>query len=146
MSKIIILNHEYLTKCSHLYSQVFSNAPWNEPWNENSAKQRLQETFDTPGFLGVGYIQNNEIYGFAIGFCEHWLEHKHFYLKEMCIDSAQQGKGIGTALLNQLKQQLKLHNVKKIYLLTMHQSNAHHFYRKHGFAESEKLIVMGHNV
>lgn len=143
MSELIKLNHDHLAECSKLYTRIFSDVPWSEPWDENSARHRLQETFNTPGFIGIGYSINTEICGFALGYCESWIGYKHYYLKEMCVDATQQGKGIGTAIINQLKYELKSQNVEKIYLLTLHESTAYRFYQKHDFKNSEKLIVMG---
>lgn len=143
MSKVIKLNHDHLAECSKLYSQIFSDAPWSEPWDENSARQRLQEIFDTPGFIGIGYFESDEIYGFALGYCESWIANKHYYLKEMCVNTRQQSKGVGTAILKQLKNELNSRNVEKIYLLTLHDSSAYRFYQKHDFTLSDKLIVMG---
>lgn len=143
MPQIKSLSYQDLFPCAHLYKDLFSVAPWNESWDESAAKNHLEEVFKTPGFMGLGYFDNNELQGFIIGVCESWLANKQYYINEMCVDSKQQGKGIGTLLMHRLKEELKSKNISKMYLLTLRDSDAQRFYQKHLFLESEKMIVMG---
>lgn len=144
MDNIKYLTNDDILTCAFLYKNLFTAAPWNESWDETSAKLHLEEIFNTPGFLGLGYFDNNnDLQGFIIGICESWLAHKQFYVNEMCVDNKHQGKGIGTLLMQRLKEELKSRNISKMYLLTLRDSNAQHFYQKHSFIESEKMIVMG---
>lgn len=146
MTSILSLASDHLSQCVKLYIEIFSHAPWNEAWDEKSAQQRLLETFNTPGFVGIGYFENNGLVAFILGNSESWLNMKQFYLKEMCVKTELQGKGVGKVLLSQLKQRLLEQQIQKIYLLTMHNSNAYHFYNKNDFITSEKMIVMGCNI
>jgi ribosomal protein S18 acetylase RimI-like enzyme len=144
MEQIIELTPLHLMECSQLYSQVFSSPPWSEAWNATAAAKRLQETFATPGFVGIGYFANNQLQGMVLGHREQWLDSKHFYLKEMCVQTTLQSKGIGKKLLQSLKVNLQAQQVQKIYLLTMRDGNAQQFYLNQDFKLSDKLVVMGY--
>jgi aminoglycoside 6'-N-acetyltransferase I len=143
MENINLLSINNLISCAALYAAVFSAPPWNELWTESAANIRLQETFATPGFIGLGCYVDDQLQGFAIGQCEEWLNNKQFYLKEMCVNTTMQGKGIGKKLLLKLKEVLQQQSVSKIYLLTMRDSPAQHFYAAQGFISSDKMVVMG---
>lgn len=143
MEQIIALTAQHLDECTSLYASVFSSPPWNEQWSENAAKQRLYETFATPGFVGFGYMIDGQLQGFITGNTEQWLNSRLFYLKEMCISSRYQGKGIGKKLLQHLKESNQQQGINKIYLMTKRDTPALQFYLSQGFALSEKMVVMG---
>lgn len=104
---------------------------------------RLEEIYRTPGFYGlVAEAEGQGVVGFAMGYAEQWQEQKHFYLKEMCVATQGQRRGIGTAIMQGLEQGLAAMDVEKIYLLTARGSSAEAFYQKCGFYISPKMIMM----
>ncbi|EKV00431.1 Acetyltransferase (GNAT) family [Leptolyngbya sp. PCC 7375] len=132
----------HLEECAALFAAVFNSPPWNETWSQEIALGRLQDCYSTPGSYGIVAIAKDRILGFAIGHTETWCEGKHFFLKEMCIQSTQQRSGIGTKIIDMLDQQLRSQDVSIIYLLTMRDSPAAAFYEQCGFACHSKMMMM----
>ena len=136
------VNHDNLAQCERVFVQVFNNPPWSENWEAEAVERRLHDIYQTPGFYGLLCAVDGEAVGFAIGIIEQWDKSKHFYLKEMCVASAQQRRGIGAALLNALQENLVIEGVTKIYLHTARATPAQSFYEKQGFYVSDKMIMM----
>ncbi len=131
-----------LTECVALLINVFNNPPWNESWEAEAVAQRIEDCYHTPGFYGLTVRIGDEVVGFAVGYTERWDTGKHFYLKEMCVASEHQRRGIGTALMNVLEGKLKHEGVEKLYLHTARDTSAQAFYEKRGFYVSSRMIMM----
>ena len=136
------INSGNLSLCVELFRDVFNQPPWNENWTPEAVLQRLEECLRTPGFYGLLAQQDDRPVGLALGYCEQWDGHRHFYLKEMCVAPNQQRSGVGTRLMEALEEQLKACGVEKLYLYTARESGAQHFYEKQGFYTSPRMIMM----
>lgn len=132
----------HLRECANLFVSVFSNPPWNESWGQEIALKRLKDCYSTPRSYGIVATADDKVFGFAIGYVEAWYEDKHFYLKEMCVQSTHQRNGIGTKIMDMLHQDLASKGVSMIYLLTMRDSPAAAFYEKCGFSNNPKITMM----
>ncbi len=133
---------QHLPECVSLFVHVFNSPPWNEDWRSEAVSQRLEDCYHTPGFYGLIAEAGVGSIGFVLGYMEQWGKSTHFYLKEMCIASEQQRRGIGAALMNALEADLKAKGIEKIYLLTARDSSAQAFYTSCGFYVSSKMILM----
>lgn len=133
-----------LAACAKVFVEVFSAPPWNEDWAASAALTRLTEIARTPGFVGLKATSDGRLVGFAMGYTETLADRTDYYLKEMCVLPAMQGRGGGTALLEELKGRLAAMGVGKIYLLTRRDAPAAGFYAKNGFYVSDRMIMMGH--
>lgn len=122
-----------LAYCSELYADVFSSSPWLEKWDSAKAYERLKHFYDSKGFVGLLALEENKIKGFVLGNTEPYVDGNWFYLREMCIDKASQGEGMGTDLFKALKNLLKAKGVSNIYLATKRDTQATEFYKKNGF-------------
>ncbi|MFN6468501.1 MAG: GNAT family N-acetyltransferase [Nostoc sp. SerVER01] len=132
---------EYLDRCAYLYVEVFNSEPWNEEWSFNTARTRLLEIINTPGFVGFVFKQD-ELLGFLAGYCKQVQKGKSFYLEEICVRPDNQRQGIGTKLLNQLMDTLTSIEVSRVYLLTNKNGQAEAFYKKHGYQRNQQMILM----
>jgi N-acetylglutamate synthase-like GNAT family acetyltransferase len=141
--ELLPLDQNYLGQCAELFITVFNDEPWRENWSSIAVLTRLQEIYNTPGFYGVVAAQDGKLLGFAMGYIEQWDKEKVFYLKEMCVKTQLQGRGIGTTILETLEDELSQMGVNKVYLLTARNSSAEAFYNKRGFYVSQKMIMMG---
>lgn len=74
-----------------------------------------------------------------MGNLEQWYTGKRFYLKEMCVCSSQQRRGIGTMLMEYLIEELQSEDIERVYLLTMQESPARTFYEDNGFYLNEQM-------
>ncbi|MBD2614598.1 MAG: GNAT family N-acetyltransferase [Nostoc sp. ZfuVER08] len=132
---------EYLEPCAYLYVEVFNSKPWNEQWSFNTARTRLFEITNTPGFVGFIFKQD-ELLGFLAGYCKQGQKSKSFYLEEICVRPDNQRQKIGTKLLDKLMQTLTSIEVKSVYLLTNKDGQAEAFYTKHGYQRKQEMIFM----
>ncbi|BAY74096.1 hypothetical protein NIES25_05060 [Nostoc linckia NIES-25] len=132
---------EYLDRCAYLYVEVFNSEPWNEEWSFNTARTRLFEIINTPGFVGFVFKQD-ELLGFLGGYCKQGQKSKSFYLEEICVRPDKQRQGIGTKLLNKLMDTLIYIEVNRVYLLTNKDGQAETFYTKHGYQRNQQMIFM----
>ncbi|MDJ0703878.1 MAG: GNAT family N-acetyltransferase [Leptolyngbyaceae cyanobacterium MO_188.B28] len=140
--KLQPIEYQHLNECANLFISVFSNSPWNETWTQEAALERLEDCYNTPGSYGIVAIVEDTVCGFAIGHAERWYQDKHFFLREMCVQSTKQRNGIGSKIIDLLQRSLVSERVSVIYLLTMRDSPAEAFYEKCGFLKNSKMIVM----
>lgn len=144
--EILAFTTEHLDACANVFVEVFKDEPWNEHWTQQTAKMRLLETLNTPGFIGF-VLRHNEVLGFVVGYYEQWWDDsKHFYVKEICVRPGRQHQGIGTKLLHQLMNTLATMNVTLIYLLTIKEGQTEPFFVKNGYQRSPKMIFMSHRL
>jgi aminoglycoside 6'-N-acetyltransferase I len=141
-----------LRRCAKVFVAVFSREPWNEDWRVTDVLTRLEELYRTPGFYGViactdeervSLAEPEQVLGFAMGYAERWKRGRHFYLTEICVMPHRQRRGVGTAIMGALCQDLAEMDVEAMYLLTLRDSPAEAFYEQCGFNVNPKMILMG---
>lgn len=143
VNRIIRIGMESLESCAELYVKVFNSPPWNDGWRLEDARERLSDIFGHPRFVGIGLVDGHEqLMGFLIGHSEKWLESRHFYIHEMCIDNELQGRGLGTRLLSFLEHFCGDNGINRMYLLTARDGQAESFYTRNGFYTSPKMVMM----
>jgi len=133
---------DHLDECASLWVSMFNIEPWNEHWSLETARNRLSETMNTPGFVGFALF-GNELLGFAMGYCEQWDAERIFYLKDLVVKTDRQRLGFGTKLIRHLERTLTEMNVKVFYLLA--EPTAGGFYAKNGY-RAEGLRYMRHRL
>lgn len=172
---------ESLEDGATLYRTVFNRPPWNDEWTDDTARARLEEILETPGYRGFGATlegdgvgngdedivndggrdvvgdgadesdvggdsddDGGDLVGLIAGNREQWDTGTRFYLRELCVHPDARQRGIGTALLERLCDELRSEGVERAYLLTMDESPARSFYEANGFScdEETKLQSM----
>ena len=128
-----------LDEGARLYRTVFNEPPWNDDWTIETARTRLAQIIETPGYRGYSATLDEKLVGLVIGNHEQWYTGNHFHLKEMCVSPSQQRRGTGTMLMEHLIEELQSENVEQVYLLTMQESPARAFYEDNGFALDEQM-------
>lgn len=131
-----------LENCTDLYVKVFNAEPWNDGWKKADAQERLDIIFSHKTFLGLGYYHDDELLGFLLGYKEKWLDSYHYYIPEMCVKPFQQGRGIGSSLLEYIETIASDEKMQRVYLLTAKGTPAESFYIKNGFYQSPRMIMM----
>ena len=127
------MTKERIVDYAELYMSVFNASPWNDSWSEDTAHCRISEMMSADTFIGkAAYIDDVPV-GFIIGQREQGDISVQFCLKEFCVRTSEQSKGIGTSLLNALKADLKEQGITHIYLITSHGENTEGFYQRRGF-------------
>ncbi len=130
---IKLFSQEHINLASTIYKEVFNSKPWNETWTVKSATKRLTYLNSLKNSFGLCYFKNNKCIGFFIGHSEPYLNNTQFLIKELCISSSFQKKGIATLLLQYLENHLKETQVKYMMLITKKTNILTHFYKKNKF-------------
>jgi aminoglycoside 6'-N-acetyltransferase I len=131
-----------ISTCATLFSTVFSAAPWHENWTNESARRRLDDCAATPNFIGVLAEDDKGTAGFAVGYLQHYMDERHYFLLELCIDTHRQRQDVGTTLMNALTTRIKEAGANRAYTLTARDTATQKFYEKAGFYVSPKMILM----
>lgn len=131
----------HLDECAHLIVSAFNIEPWNENWTFDTAQKTLYQTLEAPGFVGFVSVAD-EVMGFATGCREQDDTTEVFYLDTLCVKPDVQGRGVGSRLLEHLKEHLEQSRISTIYLITHRGTPAESFYKKNGYRVSNKDIVM----
>ena len=93
-------------------------------------------------------IQNGDVYvvleqAKIIGFVTSKYENRHFYIDQIGIAPTQQGKGIGSWLLNNIENIARQKQATFMKLNTAEMmENLVRLYRRHGFVEISKSLPM----
>ena len=129
--KIFTKKHIKLASC--IYSDVFNSKPWNETWTAESAATRLTYLHTLKNSLGLCFFEDKKCVGFLIGHSEPYLNSTQFLIKELCVSSSFQKKGIATLLLQSLENHLKKKKIEYMMLITKKTTILSNFYKKNGF-------------
>jgi len=131
---------------AELYVSVFSSPPWNETWEISWAVTRLTEIYESPGFVGFIYEQNDEFVGGILGRSLSFKGRREFEILEFFVSSKEQQSGVGSGLLQELESFLKINGYKYTTLITAKNSDAERFYNKRGYKSSSKMVHMSHEL
>lgn len=137
-----IMTREDLDKIVELYVGAFNGAPWYDKWTVETAKKRLGQMIGCEDSLGLIAYDNNKVVGMALGNKEYYYDAVHFHFKELCVDTAIKGKGIGSKLVDEMVRRVKVDGVTDIILWTLRCSEMLGFYEKQNFKVSDELIIM----
>ena len=141
--KILIENmtKERIADYAEIYMSVFNSSPWNDSWSRETAIRRIKEMMSADTFIGKAAYIDDVPFGIIIGQSEQGDVNVQFCLKEFCVKTTAQNKGIGTSLLNALKEDLKSQGIRHIYLITSHGENTEGFYQRRGFKTVSEIVM-----
>jgi len=131
-----------LEQASIVLIKTFAEEPWNEEWNMELTKTRIKELMSGPMSIGYVYEKNNIIVGVMCGRQTTYLYGKEYFIDEFCILPTEQGKGIGSQMIKQAKDELILRGFVDIVLNTEKGYPSEKFYKKNKFEIKESLIFM----
>ncbi len=131
-----------LAKCGEIYAKAFPAEHWGIDWTAENAAEYLQDFFEQKRFIGYVYEENNIISGCIFALCRLSGSKQEIYINEMAVLPELQGRGIGTQLLDAVKEYCKENGLAGIVLYTSEYAPAAGFYRKNGFRLSEGTICM----
>lgn len=140
------LDEKYLKECSIMYIETFNREPWNDNWNEITSYKRLKDIYDTPGFLGLVVLDQDQLRAAVFGNIEQWYEGEMYNLREMFVNHEDKGSGIGSYLIVELEKRIKELGINSISLFTIRGDFTEKFYIKNGFITEEDMIMMHKNI
>lgn len=134
-------NHETdFNSIGKLFYDVFTSEPWNDGWESvEQVKEYLLDTIKSPRFIGFVAIKDDSIIGFAVGNITIWYTGQNYDLSEICISNKLQRNGVGSALIQYIREYLKDIGVKNITLLTSKDIFSYSFYKKNNFDVVEDI-------
>ena len=101
--------------------------------DESLQKQMVEE-----GCTFLVYEGDSSILGFA---SYSAIENKFYKLHKLYVYTTSQGKGIGKALLDEVKKRVAAHGGRAIELQVNKKNIAQHFYLKQGFRIDRELVL-----
>lgn len=132
-----------LERCTHLFLKVYSGDPWYDEWpSYEMAETYLREYIENPCFKGYVVEIEEKLVGVCFGHTKTWWQGRECYIDEFYVDHAEQGKGIGSKLIDYVKEDLKQEGISCMTLLTERGYPAEGFYQKNGFRTKEDVIFM----
>ncbi len=130
-------------KCAQLFKEVFSAYPWYDDWvSVEQTRNYLMELIENPAFEGFVAYEGSRIVSVCFGHKRSWWTGKEFFIDEFYVRNESQGNGIGTRMLNYIKESLIEENYTRLLLLTNKEIPAEEFYIKNGFYNNQKRTVM----
>lgn len=130
-------------KCVELFKEVFSAYPWCDEWvSFEQTKSYLVELVENPVFEGFVAYEGSDIVAVCFGHRRSWWTGREFFIDEFYVRNESQGNGIGTKMLNYVKENLIEGNYTRLLLLTNKGIPAEEFYIKNGFYNNQNRTVM----
>jgi aminoglycoside 6'-N-acetyltransferase I len=130
-------------KCAELFKEVFSAYPWYDNWiSIEQTRIYLMELIENPVFEGFVAYEGSDIVAVCFGRKRSWWTGKEFFIDEFFVRNESQGNGIGTKMLNYVKESLIENDYRRLVLLTNKGIPAERFYIKNGFYNNQNRTVM----
>ena len=139
---IRILKKSDLAQCGKIYTKAFPIEHWGIDWTEERATEYLQDYFKQNKFIGYVYEENDEVLGCVFALCKISGSKEEIIINEMAVLPERQGQGIGTQLLNAVKDYSKNKGLAGVVLHTSEYAPAAAFYEKNEFMRSKGTICM----
>ena len=127
-----------------LFVSVFNSEPWSENWSKEWAYERLSIIFKSYCFYGYVAEKKNAPIGAIFSRIGIYKGELELEVIENFVSSDEQRKGVGAALMGELKLQAKKEGVVCFVLQTDKSTFAKNFYLKYGFQEHEENLLMSH--
>lgn len=131
-----------LQEMGMLLKQVYADEPWNDTWSVEQATTYLTELWNHPKAEGYVFVQDSQILGVCLGHYKTWYDGIRFVLEEFFISSTLHGIGIGSQIIQFLKEYLKKKEVCSIELWTGRNFPAQGFYEKQNFTIQDDIVTM----
>ena len=136
------MTDDTMKDAAKLFVKSFNSPPWNDHWTEESALKRLSAMAHAEKAFGLCMYENQRLLGIVLGHIETYDDGAEFLLKEFAVDDESRGSGLGTIMMEELKNRLKEQNVLRIVLVTLSDERTIEFYRRQGFETDPHAVVM----
>ena len=129
--------------CAELFKEVFSAYPWYDNWvSFEQTRTYLMELIENPVFEGYVAYNGLNMVAVCFGHKKSWWMGKEFFIDEFYVRNESQGNGIGTRMLNYVKEVIIKEGYTRLVLLTNKGIPAEEFYIKNGFYNNQNRTVM----
>ncbi len=143
------MKREYKSLESSLYDEcakqlvaAFKEAPWNEDWTYEEAYTRIDEIMCSRVSRGYVICEDNHVVAMACGRIMTYQSNKEFWIDELSVHPHVQSGGLGSSLLNFIKNEVTKEGITHICLNTTKGFPCVDFYKKNEFKTQENNEFM----
>lgn len=135
------ISEDQASQAATIIVQAYIEPPWNEAWTLEGATTRMGELTGTPGWMGVGALDDGKLLGFAIGLPHTSASGRGLYIPEIAVLPSHQGQGIGKRLLKLLETEAHGAGFSSAWLLSQSRGGPAEYYKASGYGQVAKLKV-----
>jgi GNAT superfamily N-acetyltransferase len=144
MMSIRKIREDDVLQLSDLFVSVFNEPPWSQDWKKEWAYERLSIIFKSYRFYGCLAEVDNHPVAAVLSRLGSFKGELELEIIENFVIKDEQRKGIGVALLNELKSCAKVDGIRCFVLQTGRDTYAKSFYLTYGFKAHEDNLLMSH--
>lgn len=133
-----------IPELSDLFVSVFNAPPWSQDWKKEWAVERLSIIFGSYRFYGCLAEVDGQAVGAVLSRLGSFKGVLELEIMENFVVKVEQRKGVGAALLNELKSSAQADGIQCFVLQTGRDTFAKDFYLKYGFHPHEDNLLMSH--
>ncbi|MEA4822725.1 MAG: GNAT family N-acetyltransferase [Clostridiaceae bacterium] len=136
-----IMDESDIPKIVPLYIEYY-NEHEGSCWTEANARRRIHQVWSTEDAYCLVLEENGRAIGFAMGYFVQYDDLIAYNLAEIVIAADRQGRGAGTALMEELERRVKEAGASLIELEAVCDPMHEHFYGKLQFKKVSNLVLM----
>ena len=111
-------------------------------WTETTAKKHILQVLNMDGSYGlISKDDNGNVLGFVMGYFKQYDDVVGYTLEEIVIASDHQNKGLGSLLLAELENKVKIAGASCIELQAVKDEMHEHYYKKAGFRDAKNFVL-----
>ena len=142
-SVIAKCDEEHLARYGEIYAAAFSGEPWNDPWKREDAEVHVRELLESRTAYGLEYVEDGVVAGFILGTSMLFHYGRTFEINDLAVDPAFQRRGIGSALVRRMLDDLRAQGICAVHLITAGEGELPGFYGRFGFKRETEVMLMG---
>ncbi|SFU23234.1 GNAT family N-acetyltransferase [Mesorhizobium sp. YR577] len=133
------INANHLKGAVHVIVCAYAQLPWNEKWSHEAAVENVSYVLETPRSIALAAVDGGKVVGIALGVRQRRHDGLVIHLDELSVLPEAQGGRLGTALLLAIVETAKAEGCSSVWLISQREGAVSEFYRRGGFACSNKL-------
>lgn len=143
-----IMEQKDFNSCAYELIEAFKEEPWNENWTFEQAYTRIDEIMSSRVSRGYVIYDGDVVVSMLCGRIMTYLNFKELWIDEFSVNPKYQRKGIGSKMLDFVREELKKEKDKITYLALNTEKGfpSVKFYESQGFRVEESNIVMAAKV
>lgn len=137
-----IMKNEDFENCVTELMLAFKEEPWNENWTFEQAYTRIDEIMSARVSRGYVIYDGEVLVSMLCGRIMTYLDFKELWVDEFSVHPDYQRKGIGSSMLEFVRNQLREEQINCMVLNTERGYPSEAFYGKNGFKQDDALVFM----
>ncbi|MBQ8822112.1 MAG: GNAT family N-acetyltransferase [Lachnospiraceae bacterium] len=134
------LRMEDIEKILPLYIDYYNNCE-ESCWTCETAHKRIHQVLSMEGAYGLLLEEEENTIGFAMGYFQQYDDIQSYVLEEILIAREHQGKGLGTAFLEEIEKRVKALGAACVELKAVNDEMHEHYYTKAGFHPVKNFVL-----